>query len=873
MIKPAVPPNLALSDSTKSPTEKPKKRKHHTQLKPRSAGCAFHSGKCKKADYCEFANAHSIQSIRSLLSEDHPGLQEEEQPKQTSRKSFFGATKHFKQMIQKQMKSDQIPFLPVAAQRTSEGHDYRQIIISDPCGIGLKNPSTFNVNKVMTTMTSAAPKGMQKSISTKTKPSTADHRIPPEEVESHDSIPHTMPEGLDDHSEKEKTVLRLEGIETPKRFIEAPIPLSPMKVSLDNFGLTQETSEGSEWLEHQTPRHALERIASPQTSLGRLDDQSKAKDFALKDGNFFQRAKAHRRKSRSPEKIGRSPAKKEEKDNAVAGMSHKYPAFPNFRQRVEDIRVSQSQHQGQDTSSQPKAVPKSPLLNPTSFTADPQQSASGLKASPIIGENSKPLSVISTESAAEDVQSDTSSAVISNAQSAVRMHVQIATGHLNGLISSNPPPPMPGPAPTRALPSLPEGHDTGNSATPRAGEMSSRIVSEGSTPVKANNLVKPPKRQEYRFLPSDCSPPKAQRVASPVLTPAAAETAPAVSPPPSPNRIKRQGIAISRPDSLPKKISVASLDQMQKQRNERTAARKARDLARMTSQKASLAGTETGSSRMSNGVEHHEGIIILPDIRDSYTSTAFPTKPKHDSSQASDTSLSTTTGNRESSTSSQKISPIIVVAEQKPMPPISRGPSQKSQIDNRSSINADRPQSLKANGYYPQHPSQPRTASLELPEEDVNRARPVSAHSMPNNIRPVAARTPTPLTHTLLRAQSTRSSRRSSGQESQQIKDLELRLSAIEKQNIKLQKAFLAVINASPGFDNIEDVDGAQTDFGEYGVEEAGGRLGSNGMVNGGNGRNGDRLSETGSLYAGLENLLAVHASEAGQRLSTASGP
>lgn len=85
---------------------------------------------------------------------------------------------------------------------------------------------------------------------------------------------------------------------------------------------------------------------------------------------------------------------------------------------------------------------------------------------------------------------------------------------------------------------------------------------------------------------------------------------------------------------------------------------------------------------------------------------------------------------------------------------------------------------------------------------------------------------------------------------SEAVTELEARIEAVERKNCLLERAFLAILDAGAGYD------------GGAGAREQ------------------RRSSGTESLYMGLENLLAVHAGEAGTpvagsagRLSTSSVP
>jgi len=564
----------------------------------------------------------------------------------------------------------------------------------------------------------------------------------------------------------------------------------------------------------------------------------------------------------------------------VAGLSHNYSAsaFPNFRQRIKDLRASNTQNENQRSTAPLLDIQEPPTAPPSLSTANLAESRPMLKPSPIIHHHSKPPSIVSAESAAEDVQSDASSGVVSNAQSADIMRGQIATDHHHHAHTHKLP--MPGPPPTGALPSLPEGHDDEAPTTPRFSGSSQRVNTPGKSPGTVAVPTKSPKRPEYRFLPSDCSPPMVKQPASPQNF---KETAPEQLIPSSSTqiRIKRQGVAFPRPDQLPKSVSAGDMDQWQQQRNEKTKACKAQDLARLRSHKATIENVNATVSGRTKCEEHRVGIAVQPSIEDLCNSSLFSGRHRPHASQTTDLSLSTTPQNerisalpksRESSTLSQRLSPIMVVAEQEPVSPVLRLPSQNGRASNRNSINDEAsntrfsrdsteelPRTFQTIGFH-SGPSHPASPSLQLPEDEV-KARPLTAHSMTAS-RPVASRTPPPFTHSLLRAQSNRSSHQTSMHEVQ-VSELEARLSAIEKKNVMLERAFLAVINTSAAYGGFGGGGGPNL------IQGDGERLSNGGS--GGERSSGGRATE--SLYVGLEHLLALHASEVGRRLSTSSGP
>lgn len=122
--------------------------------------------------------------------------------------------------------------------------------------------------------------------------------------------------------------------------------------------------------------------------------------------------------------------------------------------------------------------------------------------SPVVNGKPQASSTISgTDSCAEDVQSEIDPGEIMNARSAEVIHAQGAFGYHTRPSQK---PPRSGPAPTRALPSLPEGHD---SAVPTAAKIESNALlpttsrPAAATSPKTKKPKSPPKGHRYRLSP------------------------------------------------------------------------------------------------------------------------------------------------------------------------------------------------------------------------------------------------------------------------------------------------------------------------------------------------------------------------------------
>ncbi|KAL9003225.1 MAG: hypothetical protein Q9188_003887 [Gyalolechia gomerana] len=184
-------------------------------------------------------------------------------------------------------------------------------------------------------------------------------------------------------------------------------------------------------------------------------------------------------------------------------------------------RISQSRQHGSPVrnhgnhASRRSASFKGPYSVPIKFQMRPQRASlpktprtsldepSTLKeTSPVVNGKAKASSTFSaSDSLATDGQSDAESGEIMNAQSAELIHGQGIFGYHTRTSQK---PPRSGPAPTRALPSLPEGFD---SMTPEPAKVEKyapsastlQLVSEGAPKPKMPKS--PPKGHRYRLSP------------------------------------------------------------------------------------------------------------------------------------------------------------------------------------------------------------------------------------------------------------------------------------------------------------------------------------------------------------------------------------
>ena len=899
--------------------------KKRERLEPRSSGFVLRSSKCKATDFCEFADAHRFHAIRTFLSEDHKNLSGGKL-KQSRRKLFAGSSKHLKRMLQSQSRSEESSKLPVAYRKTSKGWNYGQIYDVD------NNISTYNVNNFKRSTPSTRSRKSKLSDGTIPK-ETESEELPRQKAQQ---VKDSAPEGSALHSKgqdrlanhlineavssqgghnrrlasklvsKRVATPKDHGSSTPKPFIETPaIPLSPMKVSLE-----YDIEPSQDWVEQQSIRRQFTRRSPPQTPTQELQVPPIARDFAKEEAFALLDLRIARSRSCAP-------AGKPEEQHTVAGRSHNYHGFPSFRQRIEELQASDTRNASQapEKAQAPasREVPKPPPSSTIALTPEP---IIGLKPSHFIDINSKSPSIISAESTAEDIQSDTSSGIVSNAQSAIMMRGQIAAGQYNNIVSMRKPPPMPGPAPTRALPSLPEGHDSVIApATPRASEsLEQRRGNDGNTSQSS------PKKHEHTFYLSHCNSPAVAKRSNSLVNNNAMMMVPmqAQSPPSSPIPIQRQDMSVMLPpleQHVPKTLTSSTRDtrQRQRKRNETTSARKARDFARVASRKAIVDdGDPLMSEARSGGAEQRlKDVGTLPSA--SVTNVDVPSHVQGLRNQAH--TYRTDHPNRDSFkihrqedgsatfSQNQKLSPIIVIAEQEPTIPLPpcRMNSQKSQLSIATSTDNHVPNQsphqhqhrYQTDGFHHICPcsSQRSTSqsSLHLPPDqlELKPTRPLSAPSMqmsqPPTTRPaVASRVPTPFTNPLLRAQSNSSSHRLSSTSAahnsfQIINDLEARLAAIENKNVMLERAFLAVINTSAGLGGFGSLGGNEV----YGGASGDGRVvvgeklsNGDGVGDGDSGDCNRSSGASGTSGDRAESLLAVHAGEAtAGRMSTSSGP
>ena len=878
-------------------------------------------------DWAEFSNERKFESIRKYLLEADPA-QLPNAPKPEARKHFLESlfrsrsnrrsSKQSRKMRQMQL-LDEERTLPVLTQRTSKGGRYGQIVTSQVYDAH-HNASTYKVNlgrdalagketrKVCQAKDSI--KGPRGDISLPLKVNglkslihpahrlsthkAHDYQSPAQNSQSYEVISHQQAtvQGLTNNCVVD-TQIRDPGPgqsidDTAKPMIDAlPRPIHHTNESV--FGLSKEHS-------HLLLRDD-KKVGAPgvsQISVTEANRQPNIRDFAPEGPVTVQRSRAVRARSRSPvKKIG--------KQKCTTTSATTLSIFPTYDGQPPDFEATapRTRKPVPNYTSMPLQGPPSPpiLLSPGSKTF--------LKPSSTTDSLPKDPSMLSAGSNPEDIYSESSSVVVSNAQSAILIRSEGASD------THTCTPPQPGPAPTRALPSLPEGQPP---LTPQQLSECDQPSPECLLPIKA-----PPKSPaRYRYTPMDANGPPRKPQESPpksVNTEAKETKSPLVVAPTKPPREQCKSGAVEKAQPLPKGVNVSDIEKRKQQRVESIKVIKARDMTRIKTQEAAVEMSEPdtiagANTEVGNGCENrevrHEGLVLLPSPTDLEDNRSAPPScfAEHHDSQLSGLSSSTALLHRNSSTLShpysQNLSPVIVVAEQEPSYSRVSVPHAYSQKGQSTTENQRCPLTFKSSNSLRPFPfpvtSKPLAPSLHFPsndEKDIGiELRPSSADSIPqttptsisNNNDPIQACAPAPFSPSLTRAQSlTRRSSRSqhssmdthhvdahmnAGKErGLHLSELEARIEAVERKNLLLERAFLAAVDGMAGLEGrrVDRLSGLSVASGISAVE---GRRASAASGN---------ESAAGSLYAGLENLLALHAGVFGAsdrvRLSTASVP
>ena len=402
--------------------------------------------------------------------------------------------------------------MPVATRRTSDGRKYGQILseqIYDSSG----NASTYQVNNCRRSLTPPICEIQQKHATTSfdlvRHVSSAIHHIngikqPMSERSAQSSLgneeaKHRLsPYHPEIFGNKFLTERPTEGYFVAGRNEDIPAPVIGKSTTNDSLGLLRDLSQ-------ILSRGETANLCAGASHVPVVEAEHlpRVRDFAVNGSIPFSHAGASiQRKSRSPAKI--------------TGNQNENPVTPD-RSFCADTRTGQVANR---LGRSPNGIilPPMVLRDSTGPPLEPpspptREQFPGTKTSLAINYHSKAPSIVSAESTAEDIQSDASSGVVFNAQSAVFVKV----------------PPQPGPAPLTPLPSLPEGLGRFTPLRPRASQSSPNAASPESSPSKVPPH-KSPARSQYRLYPSvDSSPPK--RSSSPMRMNPATEEVTQLSPP------------------------------------------------------------------------------------------------------------------------------------------------------------------------------------------------------------------------------------------------------------------------------------------------------------------------------------------------------
>ncbi|MCJ1459501.1 Proteoglycan-4 [Mycoblastus sanguinarius] len=776
----------------------------------------------------EYLDSRNFREVRSYLE----GGPTEADSKQVRRRHFLDiffhphservSSKQVRKMLKMRPVCQPPPEIPVTAQRTLGGRKYGQIVtkqVYDPTN----DASTYQVNETRQPAMArenkelrrqfASAKDLGQGIETfvQTPSHFSEHKKP--------TLNSAGPPATAHHGLRTGGLVNDAGAETSMKWKRTTDEnVENTRAILPLHDIEEFSSSGIPYLGDSTGPTP----SSSRSPLAKTESEIRVIDYATNGSTRSAIARAMRGRSRSP-------AKKAEKQIPAATTPLDKSNLSEIRSPAAELRPPNP-----DASNLLPAVPKPPVRAspPSAQSPTAHKIQNATKISSGVDNPAKPPSLISAESTPED-QSDASSGVVANAQVAEIVRAQGSPAHY-----SNAPriPPQSGPAPTTPLPSVPEGYDRTAPATPRPSESSQRVSSPDRSPTK----IPPKSPARYRWMPVSTSP--TRRPPSPRRIYAATAREQVNSQPSSlVQQPELQDILTPRPELSPVIMNLGTVNQRQRQQMiEATNIRKTRHLERVQSQRATI---EEARPTTPNRYEKHGERIALITTRDSFNPSLSPSKHRPQTSQASEPSEAITFQPLNSRTLSQRLSPIMVIAEQKPISQVQWMPSQNSQISNNSID--ERPYNPKTNGT---HITTPFLAPPSLsPPDELSSHRPNSSHSLPPP-QPVASRVPTPFFPSIP-AVSQHSSHRFSLHET----DFEARLSAIERKSFLLERAFLAVLDTS-----------APLDGSMHGTLSGNGRDRSSGV------------SAAESLYAGLESLLAAHAGgmgAPGARVSTSSGP
>lgn len=430
----------------------------------------------------------------------------------------------------------------------------------------------------------------------------------------------------------------------------------------------------------------------------------------------------------------------------------------------------------------PASIPSRPIAATPKSPLHLAQNSTELKKSSSIDRQSKAPSVLSAnESIPESVQSDTDSGVITKAQSVEFVRAQGAAGYYSGVPRK---PLKPGPAPTRALPSLPEAYDGPTAAVGRPHNSTQSRGSIESALRRSPSKVpsNSPSKGRYQYSPMKTTVPKPTAIVLDGETDVQSQRQSS----PSPETVPRTRSDVAEPcrDLPVNESSLTAPERKQVKRVRSTKALKMRDIERARSRQESLG--VAGTTPIGTKEEKHEGTVILPTVSDAYNFRSLLPMTEKEVSRFSDLS-SPTLHDQDLGRTANGLSPIIVVAEQEPELVVNkaRQPSDGSRLDKKRSARKVA-ENISTGEALDERPAVPR-----LPTNSPDRE--TSLSSIIAGRRRVKKETG----HSGHAAPSEQDHNPSIASTDMEAK-LEARVAALEKKNGLLHRLFLAVLDTAP---------------------------------------------------------------------------
>ncbi len=761
---------IVLSEDRKPYSSAPTTKKN---LQLRSPGCPHNANQLEVREYCDNGLQKDIREF----------LQQEQPPSEPTPILSSTNSKRKKQILDVLFKSRHRSPRPLIChspppsvakdQRTTEGRMYSQIGLDDKQMYEIGNSSTYQINYCKQPLA----------------PMTAHTRTG------------TM---------NEKPVVSIEKSADP----------APQLDIVNDYGVGISTEWPSDLLEggetklpHEAETETRSNFPSPPNPAAKPATGPRVRDFA--SSTLTRSAKSQAATiARQPSPVLKVPPIAPFWTHPHVSTAHSKNTF-----NINGIRVSALEDPGSVPIGSQIRLQASPPKTPRRSR---QKASLEMAMSPMLGGRSKTSSMLSVnESTADDVQSDAESAIVLEAQSAEFVRAQCAAGYYNGTVK----PPRPGPAPTRALPSLPEGHDgsitvqRGSIDPPKGG--TSLESGLGSSPKKI-----PPKSpaRRYGYLPSSII---ANRVPSTYFRKSIDSGNKQESSQTTASERPKSSTPFLPPNDLfPEDISPATLEQRQSQRTRSTKALKMRDLECIKARRSATSPAVFPDVKPTDQREDPEESVFLPSTR--YSAKSFSGGYRPQGSQFSDLSPEIPQLHEKPKTMND-FSPIIVVAEQEPTLTPGSGllDSQQATSGGISTLPSQPPNS-------PVFP--PFTLPLHFPVPPLPSLAPTTAPPLGIAMEPSLEPPFDTLTHRISMSHADLEAR------------LEARISALEKKNVLLEKAFLAVLNTSATY-NIQTPlpSGGDRSSGYSGASSI---PGSDGRVD--------------SMLRGMQ---------AGMRMSTASGP